>query len=83
MTGPLLLTAAVTTVGALTGGWAGAIVGFGVGLLTITAIVVAAAVWARQIGQLLEHEDAWENAPRPPGFKALVEWVYTRSLRTD
>ena len=61
-------------------GWAGAITAFGVGLLVDVAVVAGAAVWARQVGSLLEPDDALTMAPRPPGYRRLVEWVYRRTL---
>jgi hypothetical protein len=51
-----------------------------VGVLIDLAVVAGAAVWSRQIGALIEPEDAWEVAPRPPGYRSLVEWVYDRTL---
>jgi hypothetical protein len=76
--GPIFLPAALAVAGALTAGWAGSIVGAGVGLLIDGAVIVGAALWMRQIGSVLEPEDAWDQAPRPPGFRRLVEWVYRR-----
>jgi hypothetical protein len=51
-----------------------------VGVLIDLAVVAGAAVWSRQIGALIEPADAWEVAPRPPGYRSLVEWVYDRTL---
>jgi hypothetical protein len=51
-----------------------------VGVLIDLAVVAGAAVWSRQIGDLIDAEDAWEVAPRPPGFARLTEWVYKRTL---
>lgn len=81
MIGPILVPVAISTAGAFSAGWAGAIVGFGVGLLIDLAVILGAALWSRQIGALLEPEDALANAPRPPGFGKLVDWVYARVLR--
>ena len=79
--GPILLPIAISTVGAFASGWAGAIVGLAVGLLLNLTVVLGAALWSRQIGALLELEDAVANAPRPPGFGKLVDWVYDRTIR--
>ena len=78
---PVLLPIALGVAGWFTAGWAGAVTAFGVGLLIDVAVVAGAALWARQIGSLLEPEDAWAEAPRPPGYRRLVEWVYGRTLR--
>jgi hypothetical protein len=51
-----------------------------VGVLIDLAVVAGAAVWSRQIGALIEPEDAWEVAPRPPGFRRLTDWAYRRTL---
>ncbi len=80
MIGPTLFPVAFAVGGAIAAGWAGAAVGLAIGLLTVVAVIVGAATWARQIGALLEADDAWENAPRPPGFARLTNWVYERSL---
>lgn len=80
MAGPVLLPVALAVAGWFAGDWPGAIVGAGAGLLVTAAVVASAAIWARQIGSLLEPADAWDNAPRPPGFRRLCEWVYERTL---
>ena len=80
MIGPLLLTAALAVAGGFAGGAAGTVVGAGLGILVTAMVAAGAAVWARQIGALLEPEDARAVAPRPPGFGAVVEWVYDRTL---
>jgi hypothetical protein len=82
MTVPLALPAVLAVIGAVTGGTAGAIVGLGLGVAVTGAVAAGAAVWSRQIGSLLEPEDAWAVAPRPPGYTAVVEWVYERTLRS-
>jgi hypothetical protein len=78
---PVLLPIALGVAGWFTAGWAGAVTALGVGLLIDVAVVAGAAVWARQIGSLLEPQDAWAAAPRPPGYRRLTEWVYERTLR--
>jgi len=77
---PLLLTLALAVAGWLAGDAAGAIVGAGLGLLITATVAVGAAVWARQVGSLLEPDAARELAPRPPGFGPVVDWVYDRTL---
>lgn len=81
MIGPIVLSLGLGVAGWLAGDLAGAIAGFGVGLLVTGAVAAAAAIWARQIGAVLEVEDAREHAPRPPGFGRLCGWVYGRTLR--
>lgn len=83
MVGPILLPIGFGIAGALTGDLAGMIVGVALGVLLISTVVAGAAVWARQIGALLTPEDAWEHAPRPPGFGPLCDWVYRRTLPKD
>jgi hypothetical protein len=78
---PVLLPVALGVAGWFAAEWAGAVTAVGVGLLIDVAVVAGAALWSRQIGSLIEPEDAWENAPRPPGYRRLVEWVYKRTLR--
>ena len=80
MLGPVVLSLALGVAGWLAGDWAGAIVGVGLGLLVTVAVAAGATIWARQIGSLLEPEDARANAPRPPGFRRLTDWVYERTL---
>jgi len=77
---PWALPLALGVAGWFAGRWAGAITAFGVGLLIDVAVMAGAALWARQIGSLLEPEDALTVAPRPPGYRRLVEWVYERTL---
>lgn len=81
MLGPVLLPIGFGIAGWFTGDWAGLVVGAFVGGLVTVAIVAGAAWWARTIGSLLEPEDALANAPRPPGFARLCDWVYDRTLR--
>jgi hypothetical protein len=76
----VLLPVVLGVAGWFTAGWAGAVTAFGVGVLIDLAVVAGAAVWSRQIGALIEPADAWEVAPRPPGYRSLVEWVYDRTL---
>ena len=78
---PVLLPLALGVAGWFAARWAGAVTAFGVGLLVDVAVIAGAAVWARQIGSLLDREDAWSVAPRPPGYRRLTEWVYERTLR--
>jgi len=70
----------MATAGALSSGWAGAIAAGATGLFLVAAVAAGAAMWARSIGALLEPEDAWKVAPRPPLFGRLVEAVYRRTL---
>jgi hypothetical protein len=80
MIGPILLPIVLGIAGWFAGDGAGLVVGVGTGLLVSAAVVAAAAWWARTIGDLLEPEDALANAPRPPGFGPLCDWVYGRVL---
>ena len=79
---PVLIPVVLGVAGWLASGWAGAVTALAVGVLVDLAVVAGAALWARQIGGVLDPEDAWEVAPRPPGFRRLVEWVYVRSQMT-
>jgi hypothetical protein len=78
---PLLLTLALGVAGWFAGDAAGTVVGVGLGLLVTVMVAAGAAVWSRQIGALLEPEDARAVAPRPPGFGAVADWVYDRTIR--
>jgi len=49
----------------------------------VGAVAAGAAMWASRIGSLLEPEDAWEVAPRPPLFGGFVDAVYRRTLEMD
>jgi hypothetical protein len=80
MLGPILLPIAFGIAGWFSGEWAGLISGIGVGLLFTVAIAAGATWWARSIGAVLEPEDARANAPRPPGFGRLCDWVYERTI---
>jgi uncharacterized protein (DUF58 family) len=80
MYGPLILLIALTVAGALSGGWAGAVVGAGVAVLVTLAVVAMAAAWANRIGRLLDPEDARRLTPRPPGFGPLCDAVVRRTL---
>lgn len=77
---PIALPVALGVAGWFTAGWPGAVAAFAVGGLIDIAVVVGAAVWARQVGEHLHPEDAFDVAPRPPGFRALCDWVYRRTL---
>jgi len=78
---PIALPLALGVAGWFAAGWAGATTAFLVGVLVDVAVVAGAALWARQIGSLLEADDALAVAPRPPGYRRLAEWVYDRTLR--
>lgn len=80
MIGPFLLLIGFTTAGAFTAGWAGAVGGALLAVCLTGAVAAAALAWMNTIGRHLEPEDAWENAPRPPLFRRLVEAVYRRTL---
>jgi len=80
MLGPILLPIGFGVAGWFTGDWAGLIVGVGVGLLISVAVAAGAVWWSRTIGDLLELEDARANAPSPPGFRRLTDWIYDRTL---
>ena len=81
MLGPALFPLGFGIVGWFTGDGAGLAVGIGVGLLVSVAVAAGAAWWAQRIGVLLEPEDALANAPRPPLFGRLCDWVYERTIR--
>ena len=81
MSGPAVLLAVGAFGGAAAGGFAGAAAGVLIALGLIAAIAAGAAIWAQQIGSLLEAQDARANAPRPPGFGRLCDYVYDRALR--
>ena len=70
----------MTAAGAMSAGWGGAVAGGATGLFMVAAVAAGAAMWAKRIGSLLEPEDAWEVAPRPPLFGWLVDRIYRRSL---
>ena len=80
MLGPLLLLVALTIAGAVSGGWAGAIVGAAVAGLITFFVAAAAAVWAQRIGRLLDPAEALRLAPRPPLFGTLCDAIYRRVL---
>ena len=81
MLGPILLPLVFGIAGWITAEWAGAVSGFGVGVLVSVAVAAGAAWWARTIGVLLEPADALAEAPRPPLFGRLCDWVYSRTIR--
>ena len=83
MLGPLILFIGFVTAGALTGGWAGAVVGGLVSLCFTGAVAAAALAWANTIGKQIHPEDAREAAPRPPGFGPLCDAVYRRVLAAN
>ena len=70
----------MATAGALSAGWAGAVAAGGAGLFLLAALAAGAAMWAKNIGSLLEPEDSWETAPRPPLFGRFVDAIYRRTL---
>ncbi len=78
MIGPILLLIILTAAGAVSGGWAGAIVGAAVAGLITFFVAAAAAVWAQRIGRLLDPDEAHRLAPRPPLFGALCDSIYRR-----
>lgn len=80
MAGPILFPIVLGIAGWFAGDVAGAIVGAAVGGLLSLSVMVAAIWWSRTIGDLLDPADAWEHAPRPPGFGRLTEWVYRRTI---
>ncbi len=80
MIGPIVLVAVAATAGALAAGWAGALAAGFSGLFLVGAVAAGAAMWATRIGSMLEPGDAWEAAPRPPGFGTLVDAIYRRTL---
>ena len=80
MIGPLLIVIGATTAGALASGWAGAVAAGFTGLFLVGAVAAGAAMWAGRIGALLEPEDAWSVAPRPPLFGRFVDAIYRRTL---
>lgn len=80
MLGPILFPIALGVAGWFSGEWAGLVVGVAVGLLVSVAVMVGAIWWSRTIGDLLEPDDARANAPSPPGFGRLTDWVYARTL---
>ena len=80
MIGPVVIVAAFSVVGLLTGGWPGAVVGVIVGLLLVGAVAAAAVLWAERIGKLIDPEEAFRLAPRPPSFGAMCDAIYRRTL---
>ncbi len=81
MIGPAVVFGVFMIGGALAGGWAGAAGGAVIAVGLIAAVVAGAAIWAQQIGSQLDIEDARDNAPRPPGFARLCDYVYERVLK--
>ena len=81
MLGPILFPIGLGIAGWFSGDAAGLVVGVGVGLLISFAVAAGAAWWAQAIGSLIEPEDALANAPRPPGFGRLCDWIYERAIR--
>jgi len=73
MLGPILFPLGFGIAGWIAADGAGLTVGIGVGVLVT-------AWWANTIGSLLEPEDALANAPRPPLFGSLCDWVYDRVI---
>jgi hypothetical protein len=83
MLGPILFPLGFGIAGWIAADGAGLTVGIAVGVLVTVAVVVAAASWANTIGSMLEPEDALANAPRPPLFGRLCDWVYARTIRSS
>ncbi len=81
MIGPVLVTAVSLIAGALTGGLGGLAAGLLIAIGINVAVAAGAAIWASQIGSILELEDARANAPCPPGFSRLCDAIYSRALR--
>ena len=81
MIGPVLLVAGAATAGWFAGGAGAAVAAAVVALGAVGAVAAGAAVWADRIGRMLEPEEAWRVAPRPPLFKALCDAVYRRTIR--
>jgi len=81
MLGPILFPLGFGIAGWFAGNGAGLAVGIGVGLLISFAVAAGATLWAQTIGSLLEPEDAVANAPRPPLFGGLCDFVYERTIR--
>ena len=76
----MLLFVGMTAAGAISAGWAGAVAAGATGLFLVAAVAAGAVMWAKSIGSLLEPEDAWEAAPRPPLFGRYVDMIYRRTL---
>jgi len=83
MLGPILFPLGFGIAGWIAADGAGLTVGIGVGVLVTVAVVAGAAWWGNTIGSLLEPEDALANAPRPPLFGSLCDWVYDRVIRSS
>ena len=73
MIGPVILLVGGVVLGVTYGGLAGAVIGLSMGVMSVGGIV----------GPMLEPDVAWAEAPRPPGFAGLCDWVYRRQLPTD
>lgn len=80
MIGPILLVVGMTVAGAISAGWGGAVAAGVTALFMVAAVAAGAEMWAKRIGALLDPEDAWEVAPRPPLFGRLVDTIYRRNL---
>jgi len=78
--GPILLVVGMTAAGAISAGWGGAVAAGVTALFMVAAVAAGAVMWVQRIGVLLEPEDAWEVAPRPPLFGRLVDTIYRRNL---
>jgi uncharacterized iron-regulated membrane protein len=81
MIGPLLIVAVFSVVGLVTGGWPGAVAAAIVGVLLVGAVAAAAVLWAERIGKLLDPDEAFRLAPRPPLFGPMCDTIYRRVLR--
>jgi len=77
---PIGVPLALGVAGWFAGGWPGAVAAGAIGVFLNVAVVASAAVWARQIGSILDRDEAFAVAPRPPGFGRLCDWVYKRTL---
>lgn len=83
MIGPVVLLVGGVVLGTTYGGLAGAVIGLSMGAMSVGGIVVLASAWAQRVAPMLEPDVAWAEAPRPPGFAGLCDWVYRRQLPTD
>lgn len=80
LVGPVVIVAVAVALGAASGGIAGAVGGLAIGIGLLGAVAAGAATWARQIGSEMDPEEARMIAPRPPGLRAMCDYVYERTL---
>lgn len=80
MIGPIVVVVGAVVAGGLAGGWPGVVAAGLAGSALVAAVALAAGSWAKRIGVLLEPEEAWELAPRPPLFGGFVDRIYRRTL---